>query len=141
MADEYKKPLPLLDGMTEQFYAFCKDGELRFQRCGACKTWRHVPREMCPQCGSMDWDWQPSSGRGTLFTWTTAARSLHPAFADAAPYAPIVVEMEEGVRLVSEMIDCSPDELEIDAAVEVVFERVTDDVTLPKFRRIAGESH
>ena len=133
--DGYKKPLPALEGFTEQFYAFCKQGELRFQRCKSCEAWRHVPREMCAECGSMQWDWQASSGRGKLFTWTVAERPLHPAFADDAPYAPAVVELEEGVRLVTEIVDCRPHELEIDAAVEVVFDEVTADITLPKFRR------
>lgn len=133
--DGYKKPLPELEGFTEQFYAFCKQGELRFQRCEDCEAWRHVPREMCAECGSMQWGWQASSGRGKLFTWTVAERPLHPAFADDAPYAPAVVELEEGVRLVTEIVDCQPHELDIDAAVEVVFHDVTPDITLPKFRR------
>ena len=135
MSEGYIKPLPALEGLAGEFYAFCKQGELRFQRCGACKAWRHVPREMCAECGSFEWAWERSSGRGTVFTWTTAARPLHPGFKDAAPYAPVVVEMEEGVRLLSEMTDCAPDELEIGLSVEVVFDAVTDEVTLPKFRR------
>ncbi len=135
MAD-YSKPLPVLEGLTEEFYGWCRKGELRFQRCTECSAWRHVPREMCPECGSTDWDWQKSSGRGVVFTWTVAARPLHPAFAGAAPYAPVVVEMEEGVRVLSEVIDCPPGDLAIDMPVEVVFDAVTPDVTLPKFKRI-----
>ncbi len=135
MSDTYSKPLPALEGLAGEFYAFCKQGELRFQRCGACKAWRHVPREMCAECGSFEWAWERSSGKGTVFTWTVAARPLHPGFKDAAPYAPVVVEMEEGVRLLSEMSDCAPDELEIGMPVEIVFDAVTDEVTLAKFRR------
>jgi uncharacterized protein len=134
MAD-YSKPLPLLEGLTEEFYGWCGKGELRFQRCTECKAWRHVPREMCPECGSTDWDWQKSTGRGRVFTWTVAVRPLHPAFAGCAPYAPVVVEMEEGVRLLSEVTDCAPDELVIDMPVEVVFEPVTPEITLPKFKK------
>jgi len=135
VSDTYSKPLPALEGLAGEFYAFCKQGELRFQRCGACKAWRHVPREMCAECGSFEWAWERSSGKGTVFTWTVAARPLHPGFKDAAPYAPVVVEMEEGVRLLSEMSDCAPDELEIGMPVEIVFDAVTDEVTLAKFRR------
>ena len=137
MSDAYIKPLPTLEGLAGEFYGFCKQGELRFQRCDGCKAWRHVPREMCAECGSFEWSWEKASGRGTVFTWTTAVRPLHPGFKDAAPYAPVVVEMEEGVRLLSELTDGSPEELEIGMAVEVVFDAVTDDVTLPKFRRAA----
>ena len=133
---DYKKPLPVLEGLSAEFYGWCKKGELRFQKCGDCGNWRHVPREMCPDCGSTEWDWQASSGKGTVFTWTVAARPLHPGFADAAPYAPVVVEMEEGVRVLTEIIDCPPSDLKIDMPVEVVFESVTDDVSLPKFKRV-----
>ena len=131
---EYTKPLPLMTGLTKEFYDWCQKRELRFQRCTKCGTWRHVPREMCPDCGSFEWEWAKSSGRGKVFTWTVAARPMHPAFLDI-PYAPVVVQMEEGVRLLSQVIDCPPDQLEMDMPVEVVFEDVTPEVTLPKFRR------
>ena len=129
------RPLPALQGFTQQFYDWCRQGELRFQRCDACGTWRHVPREICARCGSFAWAWARSSGRGRVFTWTVVVRALHPAFTADAPYAPVVVEMEEGVRVVSLMLDCAPDELRIDMPVEVVFEAVTPEITLPKFRR------
>ncbi len=137
-AATYAKPLPVLEGLTGEFYAFCKQRELRFQRCAQCNAWRHVPREMCAECGSWEWSWQKSSGRGTVFTWTVAERAMHPAFADATPYAPVVVEMEEGVRLLSQVPDCAPDALQIGMPVEVVFEDATEDVTLPKFKRLSS---
>jgi uncharacterized OB-fold protein len=132
---EIPRPLPSLQGLTREFYEWCRKGELRFQRCDACATWRHVPREVCARCGATAWSWTRASGRGRIFTWTVAARAMHPAFAADAPYAPVVVEMEEGVRLVSQMVDCPPDQLAIDMPVEVVFEAVTPEVTLPRFRR------
>ncbi len=132
---EYGKPLPALDGLAKGFYDWCKQGELRFQRCTDCGSWRHVPREMCAACGSWQWTWEQSSGRGTVFTWTVIARALHPAFQSDTPYAPVVVEMEEGVRVLSQVVDCAPDQLQIGMPVEVVFEEVTPEVTLPKFRR------
>jgi uncharacterized OB-fold protein len=94
-----------------------------------------VPREVCAHCGSFAWTWTKSSGRGRIFTWTVAARPMHPGFAGAAPYAPVVVEMEEGVRLVTQVVDVPVDALAIDMPVEVAFEPVTAEVTLPKFRR------
>jgi uncharacterized OB-fold protein len=132
----YTKPLPTLQGHTKDFYAWCKKHELRFQRCTACRAWRHVPRELCAECGSWDWEWERSSGRGTVFTWTVAERPLHPAFADALPHASVVVAMDEGVRVLSEVVACPPSTLAIDMPVEVVFDDVTPEVTLPKFRRV-----
>ena len=133
---EYNKPLPELDGLSAQFYAYCKQSALHFQRCSDCATFRHVPREMCPVCNSFNWEWAPSSGKGTVYTWTVVNRALHPAFADATPMAPVVVEMEEGVRLLANMLDCPPEELTIGMPVEIAFEAVTEDVTLPRFRRV-----
>ena len=132
-------PLPRLVGLTKEFYDWCRRGELRFQRCGDCGAWRHVPRPMCAGCGSSRWEWARASGRGTIFTWTVAARAMHPAFRAAVPYAPVVVEMAEGVRLLSQVIDCPPDQLAIGMPVEVVFEAVTPEITLPRFRRARGK--
>lgn len=124
-----------MEGLTKQFYDWCARGELRFQRCGQCGAFRHVPRELCAECGSFAWQWERSSGRGTVFTYTVVARALHPAFAQAVPYAAVVVELEEGVRLLSNVVDCPPDELRIGMPVQVAFERQTDAITLPVFRR------
>jgi uncharacterized OB-fold protein len=133
------KPLPVLHGLTKEFYDWCAKHELRFQRCTACHAWRHVPREMCAACGSLEWEWARSTGRGRVFTWTVAARAMHPAFQPDVPYAPAVIEMDEGVRVLSLVVDCPPDALAIDMPVEVVFEAATPEITLPKFRRLPKE--
>jgi uncharacterized OB-fold protein len=129
------KPLPVLEGLAGEFYGFCKQGELRFQRCGGCGAWRHVPREMCAECGSWDWSWERSSGRGRVFSWTVVARALHPAFQADTPYAAVIVELEEGGRLLTHVSDVPADSLAIDLPVEVTFEAVTPEVMLPLFRR------
>jgi len=134
---DYGKPLPTLDGLTKEFYDFCRAGELRFQRCSNCGQWRHVPREMCAECGSFAWAWERSSGRGTLFSWTVVERALHPDFEEETPYAVVVVEMDEGVRVISRMLDTPPESLQIDMPVRVVFDHVADGVALPKFRPVA----
>jgi hypothetical protein len=135
MTNTYDKPLPALVGLSKEFYDFCQQRELRFQRCADCNAWRHVPREQCAQCGSRRWQWAKSHGLGVVFTWTVVARAMHPAFVADVPYAPVVVELDEGVRLVSDVVDCPPDELAIGMRVRVEFVDVTPDVTLPKFRR------
>jgi len=132
----YKRPLPRRRGMAGEFYEFCKKHELRFQRCTACGTWRHVPRDMCAKCGSFNWEWAKSSGKGKLFSWTTAMQPMLPQFADLVPYSPVIIEIDEGVRLVSWLTDVPPEELRLSLPVEVVFDEVTSEVTLPKFRKI-----
>jgi uncharacterized OB-fold protein len=127
------KPLPQPDGLNAEFYAHCAQRELRFQRC-ECGAWRHPPRVLCAACGSERWEWARASGRGRVFTWTVTHQALHPAYADEVPYALVVVEMEEGVRMVSTLRDLDPSALELDLAVEVAFEPRSDTITLPCFR-------
>src|SRR3972149_2125161 len=134
---EYAKPLPAMVGLTKEFYDWCRRGELRFQRCTGCGAWRHVPRLLCPGCGSWEGGGGGSSGRGTVFTWTVAARAIHPAFQGEVPYAAVVVAMEEGVRILSRVIDCPIEELGVDMPVEAVFQHATPEVTLPYFRRLS----
>jgi uncharacterized OB-fold protein len=133
--DEYKLPLPRTRGPAAEFYKFCKAHELRFQRCTDCGTWRHIPRDMCAKCGSFNFEWARSSGRGTVFSWTTVTQPMLPQFAPLVPYAPAVIELDEGVRMVSWVTDVKPDDLALGMPVEVVFDDVTPEVTLPKFRR------
>jgi uncharacterized protein len=131
----YKLPLPRIGGMSVDFYRFCKQHELHFQRCTECGTWRHIPRDMCAKCGSFKWEWARSSGKGRLFSWTTATQPMMPQFADHVPYSPVIVELDEGVRMVTWLTGVKPDELKLDMPVEVAFDDVTPDISLPKFRR------
>jgi uncharacterized OB-fold protein len=134
-ATQYEKPLPLMDGFAKEFYERCKKEELCFQRCVSCGRWRHVPRRTCAVCGSWEWEWTRSEGRGEVFSWTVVRRPMHPSFVEEVPYAPAIIQLEEGVRLVSWVVDCPPDELEKGMPVEVFFDAVTPEITLPKFRR------
>jgi hypothetical protein len=80
----------------------------------------------------MNTDWVKLSGKGKVYSWTTVTHPVHPAF--EVPYAVVIVELDEGVRLVSNIVDCKPEDLYIGMPVEVIFEDVTEEVTLPKFR-------
>ena len=125
------RPQPKLEGLTGEFYDWIARGELRFQRCGACRTWRHLPRPICATCHGTEWSWGRSSGRGRVFTWTVTHRSLHPAFT-GVPYAQVLVEMDEGPRVLSWVVDVAPEELEFEMPVTVEFLDVGG-TTLPVF--------
>jgi uncharacterized OB-fold protein len=135
MSDPFARPLPRLTGLTAEFFAWTAKHELRFQRCTSCGRWRHVPRLLCAACGSDAWEWARSSGRGTVHTWSVTHRPMHPAFLQV-PYATVVVEMEEGPRLMGWVRDVAPDALCVGMPVEVTFEQVADDVVLPMFRSV-----
>jgi uncharacterized OB-fold protein len=130
------RSVPSPVGLNAEFYALTATGTLHLQRCEACGTWRHPPRFLCARCGSGAWRWEPASGRGRVFSWTVTHQVLDPAFADAAPYAVVVVELEERVRLVGNLVGADPSTLRLDLPVLVDLDRHSDDVALVDFRPV-----
>ena len=124
---------PSPHGLTAEFYAHLAGGELRLQRCDACERWRHPPRILCGACGSERWTWRHVSGRGTVYTWTVTHQALVPPFAEELPYAVVVVELEEGPRLVTAVRGVPPDALRLGLAVEVRIARASDAIGLHYF--------
>jgi hypothetical protein len=122
-----------MDPLAASFYAACARGALHFQRCTPCRTWRHLPRHACAACGSTEWQWEPASGRGRVFSWTVTHQAPFPGF--ATPYVVAVVETEEGVRLAAGLRGVEPAELRLDLPVEVELVPVSEDVAVPFFRR------
>jgi uncharacterized OB-fold protein len=112
-----------------------KERELRLQRCHACGTYLFYPRYLCTACGSDDLRWCPVSGRGTVFTFTVARRPTHPGLADKVPYIIAVVELAEGPKLTTNLVDIDPDDVVIGLPVQASFEDV-DDSTLVQFRPV-----
>jgi hypothetical protein len=124
--------IPQPVGLNAEFYAHAATGQLQFQRCTACSRWRHPPRFLCAACGSDEWSWQPSTVQGRVFSWTVTHRAVDPAF--EPPYAVVVVETDEGVRVVGNLQDADPTDLALDRRVEIVLEPVSDAVALLAFR-------
>jgi uncharacterized OB-fold protein len=120
------------------FWEWCARGELRLQRCAGCAQWRHPPRPRCPWCRSAAVEWAPASGRGTVFSWTVCHPPVLPVFADRVPYNAVVVELEEGPLMVSNLVDVGLDELAVGMPVEVVFRGLGEQLVLPQFRPRGG---
>jgi len=137
MTGEYRKPLPHPTQTSRPFWEGAKAHELRLQRCRACGAHIFYPRAVCPQCLSDDLEWVRASGRGHIYTYTVVRRPAHPAFQDDVPYVLAIVELEEGPRLTTNIVGVAPEEVRIGMPVEAVFEDVTDEVSLPKFRPVA----
>lgn len=132
---QYTKPLPTPTEQSKPFWDACKQHELRIQRCTKCGHYQHYPLAICSQCWSFDLEWAKVSGRGKIYTWVVCHVAFHPGFADDLPYTFVTVELDEGVRMTSQMVDVEPEELYPGMPVEVVFDDVTEEVTLPKFKR------
>jgi uncharacterized OB-fold protein len=134
MAQEVRKPVPHPTETTRPFWQGARQGELRLQRCRACGQPFLYPRTLCPHCLSDDLEWTTASGRGRVYTYTVVRRPAHPAFGNDVPYVLAIVELEEGPRLVTNIVGVPPEEVRIGMAVEAVFEAAGEEVALVKFR-------
>ncbi len=133
--------LPRLEALTEAFWQGGRDGELRFNRCGACRLWLHPPVPICPECGTGGITSEAVSGRATVATFTTNHQMWMPG--PELPYVVAIVEIEEDprVRLTTNIVGCEPGDVVIGMSVEVVFEHHADeggDVWLPLFRPLGA---
>ncbi|HLF78884.1 MAG TPA: Zn-ribbon domain-containing OB-fold protein [Dehalococcoidia bacterium] len=130
----YRKPLPRPNRLSQPFWDGAKQHELRLQRCTACGHIWFPPSPRCPQCLSADYEWAKASGRGRVWSWISMWQKYFPAFESEIPYNVAYVQLEEGPKLMTNIVDCNPNDLRCDLPVEVVFEDITVTVSLPKFR-------
>ncbi len=130
----FRSHLPIPDAETEPYWQGAKEGKLRLKRCRPCNRPFFYPRTYCPICWSADTDWIDACGKGTVYSYTVIAHNDVPPFKDWLPYVVALVELDEGPKLVTNIVGADPALLEIGQPVEVVFEKIDDQVTLPKFR-------
>ena len=127
------KPLPEPDEASRPFWDGAAEGRLMLMRCNSCQVWRLPSRMHCDQCLSTDATWVQASGRGTVRTFGVMHQRYHPGFANDIPYNVTIVELDEGVRLPTNLVGVTNAEITVGMKVVVDWER-HDDVTLPKFR-------
>ncbi|MDY6862787.1 MAG: Zn-ribbon domain-containing OB-fold protein [Thermodesulfobacteriota bacterium] len=130
------KPLPIPDEDTREFWEGCKRGELLIQRCNRCERYRFQPRAICPDCMSLENEWKKVSGKGKIYSFVVYHQPHHPAWKDEIPYVVALVELDEGIRMISNIIEFPHDQVKIGMAVEVKFEKAADEITLPKFKPV-----
>jgi uncharacterized protein len=126
--------LPTPEADTQPFWDAAREGRLLIKRCRACGRPHFYPRTFCPHCWSEDVDWEEASGRATLYTYSIVHRNDLPPFPERVPYVAAVVDLEEGPRMLTNVVDCDFDALEIGMALAVTYRQETDEVTLPVFR-------
>jgi uncharacterized protein len=122
---------PSMTADSQFFWDGVKDGRLLIQRCTACGALRHPPRPMCPHCHSLTWDTLESSGKGTVYSFVMPRHPEFPFFDD--DYIVALIELEEGTRLVSNVVDVAPEDTRIGMAVVVRFDEFDGGVVLPVF--------
>lgn len=129
--DAPKRRRPMRGRDNAFFWEGVDAGELRIQRCAGCGELHHPPRPMCHACHSVEWDWVVSSGRGVVHSFVVYHRPVVPPFEE--PYVVAVVELEEGTRLVTNVVGVPPGEVHIDMPVECRFDEVDEGFVLPQF--------
>ena len=128
------KPLPRIGPDNQPFWDGCKRHALLLPFCAACGKPHLPPGPVCPFCFADRLDWRPASGRGVVTSWTVVHQPWFPAFKAELPYNVVQVELAEGPRLTANIVELGAETLRVGMPVEVVFDDVTPDVTLPRFR-------
>ena len=126
--------LPTIEDDTRPFWDAAGEGRFLVKRCRACGAVHHYPRQFCPSCWSDDVAWVDASGRATLYTWSVVYANDLPPFPERLPYVAAVVDLEEGPRVMTNIVDCDPDSVRVGQAVELVFHDTGAGSALPRFR-------
>ena len=132
-------PPPVPQPESDFYWEKCKVHELWLRHCKSCDQTYFYPRDICPHCFSRDTDWVQSTGRGTLHTFSIVHRGPTPAFRDRAPYIAAIVDLDGGARIPTNLVEVEPDPavVKVGMAVELVFEDLDENISLPKFRPVS----
>lgn len=133
MNGTYLKPVPKIDDANRPHWEGAKAGALRVQRCTSCGKLRYPPARWCDACREEGAEWVTLSGRGTVWSWCVFHRAYFKGFEEELPYPVVLIELEEGPFLYSNLVGVPPERIRIGMPVRAVFEMATDELTLIKF--------
>jgi len=131
---EYNKPLPVTNDVTAPFWEAAKRHEMMLQRCKQCGHRFMYPREMCPNCMAFDLEWVKVAGKGRLYSFGVTRQPAHPSFNDVVPFIFALVQLDEGPRIITNLVDCAIEDAYVEMPVEVTYDDVTPEFTLVKFK-------
>jgi uncharacterized protein len=126
--------LPTIEGDTREFWDGLRDGKLLLRRCTACRAVHYYPRPFCPSCWSADVEWVEAGGGGHVYTYSMVHRNDLPPFQQQVPYLAAIVELDEGPRIMSRLVDVEGDAVDIGLPVQADFTALTDDISIVVFR-------
>ncbi len=125
---------PLIEDESRPFWDALRDGKLLIKHCTACDAFHYYPRPFCPSCWSDDVEWHEASGRATVYTYSTVYVNDLPPFGPQVPYVAAVVELEEGPRMMTRLVDCTKDDITLGMPVEVTYTDLDDELKIAVFR-------
>lgn len=126
--------LPIIDAESAPFWAGAREHRFLIRHCNACKRNHFYPRHACPHCWSDNCEWRAASGKGRIYSYTVIYHNDVAPFREMLPYIVALIDLEDGVRVTSNVVECTPEIVHVGMPVEVVYEHVTEEVTLPQFR-------
>jgi uncharacterized protein len=136
---KYQKPVPIPDEASQPFFAGAKEHRLMIQQCTTCGARIWPVKSRCDNCLSPTVTWVQASGKATLYSFVLMHQLYHPGFATEVPYNIAQVDLEEGLRILTAIVGCPNADLQIGMPLEVTFEAITNEVTLPKFKPVDDE--
>jgi len=131
---EYKKPLPEISDENRGFWEGAKRGRITMQQCKACAHIRYPISHCCPKCLALEFEWKDLSGRGEVYSYVVFYQLYNAAFKEDIPYNVAMVQLEEGPRMYSNIVGVDNDAVKVGDKVEAVFDAVTPEVSIPRFR-------
>jgi len=134
MPDGPRFDLPTVEGESQPFWDAAREGKFLIRQCHDCGAAHHYPRPFCPTCWSENLTWEEVSGQGTLYTYSTVFVNDLPPFGDRVPYVVAAVDLAEGPRVITNIVDCQPADLRVGMPVEVGYRELTPEITVPVFR-------
>ena len=132
------KPMPMPDADSAELWKGLKEGKLFLQHCQDCNHIQYYHQAICRECLGENLVEKEASGRGLVYSYSVVYRAPGPAFKDDTPYAVVLVELEEGPRMISSMVDVAAEDVGFDMKVEMVVEPINAEISLPRFRPIGG---
>ena len=131
---EWNKPLPSIVGETKPYWDSCKRGELVIQKCDSCQEYLFYPRGICAHCWSNDIKWIKATGKGTVWSYTITYQNRTLGFAQDIPYVLALVQLDEGVKMFTNFVECDPNIVTIGMPVEVTFVQANNQISIPYFK-------
>lgn len=136
--DEHSKNFPRITQEARPYWEGCRRNKLLIQRCLDCGQHQFYPRIYCTRCMGDRIEWIETQGKGHVISYTVVRRAISPAYAGDVPYIVALIQLEEGPTMMSNIIDCEPEGAAVGMQVEVVFEKWSDEISVPKFRPATG---
>ena len=131
---EWNKPLPSIVGETKPYWDSCRRGELVIQICDSCDEYQFYPRGICAHCWSNEIKWIRSNGKGTVWSYTITYQNRTLGFAQDVPYVLALVQLDEGVKMFTNIVECDPNSVTIGMPVEVTFVQANNQISVPYFK-------